>query len=78
MRFVRGWVREIDRAHRRVVVVVGDESRVLPYDILVYALGSNIDVDTVPGVGEHAVSLTSLMSADELRVRLRDLHVVGR
>ena len=33
------------------------------YDILVYALGSNIDVDAVPGVGEHAVS------ADQPHVR---------
>ena len=75
VRFVRGWVTEIDLAARLVPVAEGDESRIVPYDILVYALGSNIDVDAVPGIGKHAVSLTSVMAAEELRDRLRALHV---
>lgn len=75
VRFGRGWVTEIDLAARLVPVAEGDESRIVPYDILVHALGSNIDVDAVPGIGKHAVSLTSVMAAEELRDRLRALHV---
>ncbi len=40
------------------------------YDTLVYALGSNIDVTSVPGVAEHCATLVGLASAADLRARL--------
>ena len=44
----------------------------LPYDYLLYALGSSIDVDSTPGVREHAYTLTQTgpRSAETLRDRL--------
>jgi NADH dehydrogenase FAD-containing subunit len=55
----------------------------LPYDYLVYALGSRVDQEAVPGVREHAYVLNpdGLNSAAELRERLNELarrggHVV--
>lgn len=44
--FVRGWVTSVD-PEARLVTVDGD--RVLPYDELVYALGSATDTDKVLG-----------------------------
>lgn len=47
--------------------------RALRYDTLVYALGSNIDVTSVPGVAEHCATLVGASAAFELRGRLTDL-----
>ncbi len=44
----------------------------LRYDTLVYALGSNIDVTSVPGVAEHCATLVGASAAFELRGRLTD------
>jgi NADH dehydrogenase FAD-containing subunit len=43
------------------------------YDTLVYALGSNIDVTSVPGAAEHCVTLVGSSAAAELRNRLTSL-----
>lgn len=44
----------------------------LGYDTLVYALGSVADTGTVPGVAEHAVSISGLGGAHELRDRIHE------
>ncbi|TDD25122.1 NAD(P)/FAD-dependent oxidoreductase [Nonomuraea diastatica] len=43
----------------------------LSYDVLVYALGSAADLDTVPGVREHACPIATAGDAVRLRARLR-------
>lgn len=60
VRFVQGWVQDIDLDARTVGVLAGGEQRRLPYDILVYALGSGTDVDAVRGVREHTLGLDAL------------------
>jgi NADH dehydrogenase FAD-containing subunit len=67
--FVTGWVTGIDTAERTVRI---DDERVLGYDKLVYALGSVTDTTTVPGVEEHAYTLTSARDAELLAHRLTD------
>ena len=68
--FVRGWVTAVD-AHAKTVRV--DDSRVLRYDTLVYALGSVTDTAAVPGVEEHAYTLDGPSGATTLADRLARL-----
>lgn len=50
----------------------------IPYDTLVYALGSSADVDSVPGVREHAFTVADLESATKLRAQTpSEVVVVG-
>jgi cation diffusion facilitator CzcD-associated flavoprotein CzcO len=70
VRFVRGWVTAVDADARTVRV---DDDRVLPYDTLVYALGSVADTTAVPGVDDHAYTLDSAQDAEALADRLARL-----
>ncbi|MCF2526587.1 NAD(P)/FAD-dependent oxidoreductase [Yinghuangia soli] len=54
VRFVQGRATAIDPARRTVAV---DGVGTLPYDRLVYALGSTTDTSAVPGADEHAYTL---------------------
>ncbi|MFE9913836.1 NAD(P)/FAD-dependent oxidoreductase [Micromonospora sp. NPDC005553] len=65
--FVRGWVTAVDADAKTVRV---DDSRVLRYDTLVYALGSVTDTTAVPGVEEHAYTLDGPGGARTLADRL--------
>lgn len=58
----------------RTVALAGGES--LPYDTLIYALGSAMDFSSVPGVAEHAYTVAVAEEASRLRVRLRESGVV--
>ncbi len=58
----------IDPRRRRVAL---GESGELGYDTLIYALGSTIDVNAVPGVAEHALSLSGAQAADAMGSVLR-------
>ncbi|WP_175596119.1 NAD(P)/FAD-dependent oxidoreductase [Thermomonospora catenispora] len=58
-------------ADARTVRLAGAQSD-LHYDLLVYALGSRADLDTVPGAAEHAHTVADLDGAQRLRDRLRD------
>ncbi|MFF1817526.1 NAD(P)/FAD-dependent oxidoreductase [Kribbella sp. NPDC058245] len=74
--FVVDRVVHID-AERRVVTLSGRE---VAYDVLIYALGSRADLDSVPGVGEYAYTVADVASAGRLRDRLRSegsIAVVG-
>jgi len=76
VRLVIGSVVGIDLAERTVTTVPAGE---LPYDTLVYALGSNIDVAKVPGVATHACSLVGTEVAAQVCARLPDVaHRMGR
>lgn len=74
--FVVDEVVHID-AERRVVALSGQE---LAYDVLIYALGSRADLDSVPGVREHAYTVADVASARRLQERLQSdgsIAVVG-
>lgn len=64
--FRQGRVVALDPAAQRVTVetATGDES--LAFDWLVYALGSGIDVASVPGVADHAHTLSGPEAAERL------------
>jgi NADH dehydrogenase FAD-containing subunit len=77
VRFVQGWAQNVDvDAHVVSVCVDGEDGQVrhLPYDILVYALGSSTDVGAVPGVREHALSLDTLRGAAQALDAVRGLE----
>ncbi|GAA1539711.1 FAD-dependent oxidoreductase [Actinomadura kijaniata] len=48
----------------------------LPYDVLVYAPGSGAELDTVPGVREHALTVAQADDARRLRSLLPELSSV--
>lgn len=63
----------IDRATHldldgKSVVLAG--GRTLAYDTLIYALGSYVDLDSVPGAAEHAYTVASAEEAARLRTRV--------
>ncbi|NOL39413.1 FAD-dependent oxidoreductase [Kribbella sandramycini] len=74
--FVLDRVEHVD-AERRVVGLTSGE---LAYDVLIYALGSRADLDSVPGVREYAYTVADVDSARELSARLQgpgSIAVVG-
>jgi NADH dehydrogenase len=73
--FIRGRVTALRPVEREIVVQTDSGPERLPYDNLLYALGSTIDCDSVPGVRDHAYRLTPAgpMSAETLRVALPDI-----
>ncbi|MEP7199046.1 MAG: FAD-dependent oxidoreductase [Chloroflexota bacterium] len=77
--FAQGLVSSIDTARREVVAQTGADARRIGYDHLIYALGSTIDRDTVPGVRAHAYTLTPSgpLSAVALRAALPAVNDVG-
>ena len=76
--FIRGRVTSLDADQRRIRIAMGTKEREIAFDQAIYALGSNIDVDDVPGAAEHAYRLEAgdgPRSAAALRARLRkDAH----
>lgn len=78
VRLVVDRVARIDPEERRVELASGAEP--VGYDLLVYALGSQADLDAVPGAAEHATSIAEAERAARLRERMRTastLAVVG-
>ncbi|MBT2458977.1 NAD(P)/FAD-dependent oxidoreductase [Streptomyces sp. ISL-86] len=75
--FVQGRATGISAARREVVVETADGSRVLPYDTLVYAIGSVCDTTMVPGAGLHACTLDDTRSALQLAGRLPAIAAAG-
>ncbi|MGW6729161.1 NAD(P)/FAD-dependent oxidoreductase [Nocardia sp. NPDC055029] len=72
--FVQGRATAIDPETQRVHV---DGSGELPYDALVYALGSTTDTTAVPGVAEHAWTLNDPRLAHEFAGKLTELAAAG-
>ncbi|MFF4040945.1 NAD(P)/FAD-dependent oxidoreductase [Streptomyces sp. NPDC001816] len=79
--FVQGYATALDPGARTVSVDAGDAGDacssapgtvVLPYDSLVYALGSRADTGTVPGAEEHAYTLDGHGPAGRLAARLAE------
>lgn len=70
-------VTAIDPERKSVVLATG---RALPYDTLVYALGSRMDLESVPGAAEHAHTVATAEEARRLREKLgagNTVSVVG-
>ncbi|MEU6798820.1 FAD-dependent oxidoreductase, partial [Nonomuraea wenchangensis] len=63
----------VDADRRTVAVADADGAAELPYDTLVYALGSGWNAQDVPGAAEHAYELAGRAGALRLRERLARL-----
>ncbi|GFO80925.1 FAD-dependent oxidoreductase [Methyloceanibacter sp.] len=60
---------------RKVVIVIQGARMTpveLPYDELVIALGTGVDLDRIPGMADHALTMKDLTDADVLRT-----HAIG-
>ena len=70
--FVQGRVTSIDAAQHTVSVQTSNEvqTQILSYDKLVYALGSMVDTQAVPGIREHALTLGSVAATRQMQARL--------
>ncbi|MEV6327745.1 FAD-dependent oxidoreductase [Streptomyces sp. NPDC051909] len=73
--FVQGAATVIDADARRVTLDGAAAS--LPYDTLVYALGSATDTGKVPGAETHAYTLDSPETAGRLAARLAEVAAAG-
>lgn len=83
VQFIQGQVTGIDPLRHEIVMGDQQHTRSMAYDYLVYALGSSTDRQSVPGVAEHAYTLTASgpFSAAALRealpsIQARHGHVV--
>jgi NADH:ubiquinone reductase (H+-translocating) len=73
--FIRARLTSLDPTQRRIRIATDTRTREIGFDQLVYALGSTIDVEAIPGVAEHAFRLevgAGARSAAALRLRLRE------
>lgn len=77
--FVQGNVTRIEPAQHQVIVQTGENVRPIAYDYLVYALGSNTDLDRTPGVRANAYTLNTAgeHSVQALRAELPLLNQHG-
>ncbi len=69
-RLEQGWVVAVDPAAGKVIVRSAAGESSLGYDLLVYTVGSAVDLDAVPGVRELAHSLADLSSAQRFLAAL--------
>jgi NADH:ubiquinone reductase (H+-translocating) len=74
---VLGQVTSVDPDHHQLRIALPDGPRVLEYDTLVYALGSTADVEGVPGVADHAFTVTGFDDAKKLGLRVPALAADG-
>src|SRR5437868_8978379 len=82
VQFIQGRVTGLDPIHRKIMVedeqkgIPRDKSGDYEYDYLVYALGSETDRKTVPGVAEYAYTLAARgpLSAAALRETLPSIE----
>ncbi|MBI1259520.1 MAG: hypothetical protein GC204_18790 [Chloroflexi bacterium] len=71
--FVQGRVTAIDPAQHTVSVQNSNtvQTQTLSYDKLVYALGSMVDTQAVPGIREHALTLGSIEATRQMQAHLQ-------
>ncbi|QSB16156.1 FAD-dependent oxidoreductase [Natronosporangium hydrolyticum] len=65
----------IDAAAREVVLAGAADP--VGYDLLVYAMGSQADLATVPGAAEHAYGVAAVEQAERLHERMRTAGTVA-
>jgi NADH dehydrogenase len=68
--FLQGTATAIDADAREVAVDTPTGQRHIPYDTLVYAIGSMTDTSSVPGADEHTYTFTNAHLAQQLAARL--------
>jgi NADH dehydrogenase len=73
VRRVEGDVTAIDPAGAAVTVRTADGPRTLPYDRLVFALGSQLTRPDVPGLAEFAFDVDTYAAAERLNDHIRSL-----
>jgi NADH:ubiquinone reductase (H+-translocating) len=73
VRFFQGWVSAIAPLQQRVTVQTPAGSVEMPYDYLVYALGSTIETGKVPGSADYALSLRDEKTTLALQQKLTRL-----
>lgn len=76
VQFRQGWVTTLDLDGRSVTVQTPQGEESIAYDILVYALGSMVDQESVPGVRENAYALDA-HGANGYAALLDRLHVLA-
>lgn len=78
--FLQGLVTSIQPNVKTLTVQTSGGTRTIAYDTLIYALGSTIERDRVPGVRDHAYTLSAYgpRSTAELLAKLRQLPDGGR
>ena len=84
--FIHGSVTSLDAIRRRVRIATENRALEIAFEQAIYALGSLVDVDKIPGAAEHAYRLDAgngPRSATALRARLRQYanrpaHVITR
>lgn len=72
--FIHGSVTSLDAIRRRVRIATENRALEIAFEQAIYALGSLVDVDKIPGAAEHAYRLDAgdgPRSAAALRARLR-------
>jgi NADH dehydrogenase FAD-containing subunit len=74
VQFEQGWAEYIDTNRGVVVLGRGAQRGELPFDRLIYAVGSTVDRSAVPGAAEHAYALADVASARGLN---HVLHYAG-
>src|SRR5215469_4325218 len=79
VQFIQGRVMSLDPARRKIVLTYQQHTEHLGYDYLVYALVSETDRKTVPGVAEYAYTLAPRgpLSAAALRDTLPSIAARG-
>jgi NADH dehydrogenase len=73
--FVHGSVTSLDAIRRRMRIATENEALEIAFEQAIYALGSLVDLDKIPGAAEHAYRLDAgdgPRSAAALRARLRE------
>ncbi len=72
VKFTKGWATAVDPEAQTVCVTAGSGEQRLPYDFLIYALGSRVERESVPGVAAHAYVLDAFgeRSAAALKTQL--------
>lgn len=68
--FVQGWVTAVSATQSTITIHTPSGDRQMNFDYLIYALGSSVATDTVPGIQEHAITLGSLQTARQLQQAL--------
>jgi NADH:quinone reductase (non-electrogenic) len=73
VRRLEGEVAGIDLAGQTVAVIIANGQRTIPYDRLVFALGSQLLRPNVPGLAEHGFDVDTYNGATRLNTHLQSL-----
>ena len=75
--FIKGWVTGLSSDQQMVAVHTARGDTQVAYDYLVYALGSKVDIQGIPGASEHAFSLSTAETAQALLLQLTKVTAQG-